>query len=69
MPRKRPMTELGIQIRADLDRRGWTQRDLADKCGVNYRVINDVMTGYNKNPENIAKIKECLSCREEKDAV
>ncbi|MCI8358089.1 MAG: helix-turn-helix transcriptional regulator [Lachnospiraceae bacterium] len=69
MPRKRPLTELGRQIRAELDQKGWTQRELADKCGINYRVVNDVMTGQNRKPENIAKIKEILGCREEKDAV
>lgn len=69
MPRKRPLTELGRQIRAELDSRGWTQRELADKCGINYRVVNDVMTGMNRKPENIMKIRETLGCREGKDAV
>lgn len=68
MPRKRPLTELGRQIRAELDRRGWTQRELADKCGINYRVVNDVMVGTNRKTENITKIKEILGCRE-RDAV
>lgn len=63
MPRKRPLTELGRAIRAELDSRGWTQRELADKCGINYRVVNDVMTGKNRKPENITKIREALGCR------
>lgn len=69
MPRKRPLIELGRQIRLELDSKGWTQRELADKCGINYRVVNDVMTGRNRKPENIAKIKETLGCREEKEVV
>ena len=69
MARKRPLTELGRWIRTELDQKGWTQRELADKCGINYRVVNDVMTGMNRKPENIVKIKEALGCREGKDAV
>lgn len=67
MARKRPLTELGCRIRAELDRKGWTQRELADKCGINYRVVNDVMTGMNRKQENISKIMEALECA--KDAV
>ena len=69
MARKRPLTEFGRWIRAELDIRGWTQRELADKCGINYRVVNDVMTGKNRKPENIMKIREILGCREEKEVV
>lgn len=69
MPRKRPLTELGRQIRTELDSKGWTQRELADKCGINYRVVNDVMTGKNRKPENIMKIREILGCRKEQEVV
>ncbi len=65
MARKRPLTEFGRQIRKDLDCLGWTQRELASKCGINYRVVNDVMTGRNRKPENIRRIKEALGCSEE----
>lgn len=69
MARKRQLTELGRRIRMELDRQGMTQRELAEKCGINYRVVNDVMVGCNRKPENIRKIKEALECRGEKDAV
>lgn len=51
MQRKRSLTELGRQIRAELDRKGWTQRELADKCGINYCVVNYVIIGQNRKLE------------------
>ena len=53
MARKRRLTETGRWIRTELDRLGWTQRELAERCGINYRVVNDVMVGCNRKPENI----------------
>ena len=60
MARKRRLTETGRWIRTELDRLGWTQRELAERCGINYRVVNDVMVGCNRKPENIRRIKEAL---------
>lgn len=69
MARKRQLTDLGLWIRAELDRKGMTQRELAEECGINFRVVNDVMVGCNRKPENIRRIREALGCREEKDAM
>ncbi len=69
MARKRRLTETGRWIRTELDRLGWTQRELAERCGINYRVVNDVMVGCNRKPENIRRIKEALGHHGEKDAV
>ncbi len=69
MARKRRLTETGRWIRTELDRLGWTQRELAERCGINYRVVNDVMVGCNRKPENIRRIKEALGRPGEKDAV
>jgi transcriptional regulator with XRE-family HTH domain len=69
MARKRRLTETGRWIRTELDRLGWTQRELAERCGINYRVVNDVMVGCNRKPENIRRIKEALGHPGEKDAV
>lgn len=38
-----------------------TQRELADRCGINYRVVNDVLTGRNRKEENIRRIRETLA--------
>ena len=37
------------------------QRELADRCGINYRVVNDVLTGRNRKEENIRRIRETLA--------
>lgn len=60
MARKKQLTEFGRRVKNDLDQRGWTQRELADKCGINYRVVHDVLVGLNKKPENISRIQEAL---------
>ncbi len=61
MARKIQLTEFGIRVKGELDRRGMTQRDLADQCGINYRVVNDVLTGRNRKEENIKLIREMLA--------
>ncbi len=61
MARKIRLTEFGIRVKGELDRRGMTQRDLADQCGINYRVVNDVLTGRNRKEENIKLIRETLA--------
>lgn len=61
MARKIQLTEFGIRVKGELDRRGMTQRDLADQCGINYRVVNDVLTGRNRKEENIKLIRETLA--------
>lgn len=60
MARKRQLTEFGVRVKSELDRKGWTQRELADKCGINYRVVHDVLVGLNRKPENVRRIKEVL---------
>lgn len=60
MARKRQLTEFGISIKNELDSRGMTQRELADKCGINYRVVHDVLVGLNRKEENIRLISEAL---------
>lgn len=59
MARKRRLTETGR----------WIRTELAERCGINYRVVNDVMVGCNRKPENIRRIKEALGRPGEKDAV
>lgn len=61
MARKIQLTEFGIRVKGELDRRGMTQRDLAVQCGINYRVVNDVLTGRNRKEENIKLIRETLA--------
>lgn len=61
MARKKRLTDFGIRVKSELDRRGMTQRDLADQCGINYRVVNDVLTGRNRKEENIKLIRETLA--------
>lgn len=61
MARKIQLTEFGIRVKGELDRRGMTQRDLADQCGINYRVVNDVLTGRNRKEENIKLIRDTLA--------
>ncbi len=61
MARKMRLTDFGIRVKGELDRRGMTQRELADRCGINYRVVNDVLTGRNRKEENIKRIRETLA--------
>ncbi len=61
MARKMRLTDFGIRVKGELDRRGMTQRELADRCGINYRVVNDVLTGRNRKEENIRRIRETLA--------
>ncbi len=61
MAGKKRLTDFGIRVKSELDRRGMTQRELADQCGINYRVINDVLTGRNRKEENIKLIRETLA--------
>ena len=61
MARKMRLTDFGIRVKGELDRRGMTQRELADRCGINYRVVNDVLTGRNRKAENIRRIRETLA--------
>lgn len=60
MARKRQLTEFGISIKKELDSRGMTQRELADQCGINYRVVHDVLVGLNRKEENKRLISEAL---------
>lgn len=61
MAGKKRLTDFGIRVKGELDRRGMTQRELADRCGINYRVVNDVLTGRNRKEENIRRIRETLA--------
>lgn len=61
MARKMRLTDFGIRVKGELDRRGMTQRELADRCGINYRVVNDVLTGRNRKEENIRRIRKTLA--------
>ncbi len=61
MARKMKLTEFGISVKSELDRRGMTQRELAEKCGINFRVVNDVLMGRNRKEENIKLIRETLA--------
>lgn len=61
MARKMQLTEFGISVKSELDRRGMTQRELAEKCGINFRVVNDVLMGRNRKEENIKLIRETLA--------
>ncbi len=60
MARKRQLTDFGRKVRKELDRRGMTQRELADACGINYRVVHDVLVGLNCKEDNIRRIEEQL---------
>jgi len=61
MARKTKLTEFGINVKGELDRRGMTQRELAQQCGINFRVVNDVLTGRNRKEENIKLISKTLA--------
>lgn len=61
MARKMQLTEFGISVKSELDRRGMTQRELAERCGINFRVVNDVLMGRNRKEENIKLIRETLA--------
>lgn len=61
MARKAQLTEFGIQVKSELDKRGMTQRELAEQCGINFRVVNDVLRGRNRKEENIRLISEKLA--------
>lgn len=60
MARKKQLTEFGLSVRRELDRRGMTQRELADECGVNYRVVHDILAGLNRKEATIRMISERL---------
>lgn len=47
-------------MKQELDRRGMTQRELADECGINYRVVHDVLVGLNRKEITIRLISEAL---------
>lgn len=61
MARKMQLTEFGISVKSELDRKGMTQRELAERCGINFRVVNDVLMGRNRKEENIKLIRETLA--------
>lgn len=61
MARKMQLTDFGIRVKSELDRRGMTQRELAKQCGINFRVVNDVLMGRNRKEENIKLIRETLA--------
>ena len=61
MARKVQLTEFGIRVKSELDKKGMTQRELADQCGINFRVVNDVLRGRNRKEENIRLIREALT--------
>lgn len=61
MARKTQLTDFGIRVKSELDRRGMTQRELAKQCGINFRVVNDVLMGRNRKEENIKLIRETLA--------
>ena len=48
-------------MKSELDKKGMTQRELADQCGINFRVVNDVLRGRNRKEENIRLIREALA--------
>ncbi len=60
MARKNQLTEFGISVKQELDKRGMTQRELADACGINYRVVHDVLVGLNRKETTIRLISEAL---------
>lgn len=60
MARKNQLTEFGITVRQELDRRGMTQRELAEECGINFRVVHDIMVGLNRKEATIRLISERL---------
>lgn len=60
MARKKQLTEFGIRVKQELDRRGMTQRELAEQCGVNYRVVHDVLVGLNRKEATVRLIGESL---------
>lgn len=61
MARKMRLTDFGISVKSELDRRGMTQRELAEQCGIDYRVVNDVLMGRNRKEENIRLIRDTLA--------
>ncbi len=61
MARKTKLTDFGIRVKNELDRRGMTQRELAQECGIDFRVVNDVLMGRNRKEENIRLIRETLA--------
>lgn len=61
MARKMRLTDFGISVKSELDRRGMTQRELAEQCGIDYHVVNDVLMGRNRKEENIRLIRDTLA--------
>ncbi|MCX4341766.1 MAG: XRE family transcriptional regulator [Lachnospiraceae bacterium] len=61
MARKMRLTDFGISVKSELDRRGMTQRELARQCGIDYHVVNDVLMGRNRKEENIRLIRDTLA--------
>lgn len=54
------MERIAIRVKAIRKLNKWTQRELADKCGLSVTTINHIENGKNTDLETIHKIEEAL---------
>ena len=62
-----PIKELGFNLRAERERRGWSQLDTAAACGISYYVYRGLETGYieTTSVERIEKLRELFASDKE----
>lgn len=58
--KKHPCNGYGLNLKMELLRRGITQRELAERTGIHYKVISDMLHGKNGKLEHKKTIRQCL---------
>lgn len=66
--KKHPYSAYGQKLMITLIRYGITQRELAKRTGIHYKVISDIIHGKNCKPEHYNTIQRCLKEWGDQDA-
>ena len=64
---ERPLTEFGKQVKIALIQKGMLQKDLAEKLGINYLYLIDIMRGMKPGHTLKPKIAEILEFKYEEE--
>lgn len=58
-----PSKVLGAAVRAERERRGWTQQQLQEASGASRPTIARIERGYNVSTTSVAKVVEALGLK------